>query len=199
VYALGSDHVEHVPVLGPTHCRSVFVLFPKQLNVESREEFIELFAFLERHVWLRSPAVVWPEKVSGENTPAPKRLPDGLPGTREFVRRAKRETETGVDKVRVRKLDLVETSDDGREPRRVFWRDRRSKSCDRLGSAVDGDNRPAVRQQREGLAAVSTTKVNRNPSTITTTRARKDRQSVQEQRAKRPTFNRLVVILPGNL
>jgi hypothetical protein len=173
-------------------------LFPKQPNVESHEEFIELFAFLERHVRLRSPAVVWPEEVSGENTPAPKRSSDCLPGSRELVRSAERETEPGVDKVCVRKLDLGETSDDGRESRRVFWRDRRSKSCDRLGSAVHGKNRPAVRQQREGLATVTTTKVNRDPSTITPTRARQERQSVQEQRAKRPTFNRLVVIRPGD-
>ena len=185
-------------MLGPTHRGPVFVLFPKQLNVESREEFVQLFAFVEGHVRSRRPAVVWPEEVSRESTSAPQRLPDGSPDIREFGRSAERETQTSVDKVCVRQLDLVEASDDGRESRPMFWRDRRSKACDRLGSAVDGKNRPALRQQRKGFPAVSTTKINRHPGTIIPKRARQERQSVQEQRSNRPTLDRPVVILPGD-
>jgi len=125
-------------------------------------------------------------------------LPDGSPDIREFGRSAERETQTSVDKVCVRQLDLVEASDDGRESRPMFWRDRRSKACDRLGSAVDGKNRPALRQQRKGFPAVSTTKINRHPGTIIPKRARQERQSVQEQRSNRPTLDRPVVILPGD-
>lgn len=157
--ALGCDHVEHVPVLRPAHGGAVFVLFVEQVDIEPVEQPFHFFARMKCHVRRTRPAVVRPEEVPGKDTLRPYSHRDAAPHLGEFAGVAEREAQAGVDEVCVRQLQLVEGRDDRRQPRAVAGRHRGAKACDRCGRAVDGDDRPAARQQRERLGAVSTAQV----------------------------------------
>ena len=86
-----------------------------------------------------------------------------------------------------------------RQPRAVLRRNRGAKACDRFGRAVDGDDRPAARQQRERLGAVSTAQVDRDQCLIVFRPARQEPDRVHEQSAERASLDSSVVLVPADL
>lgn len=147
--------MEHVPVFRPAHGSAVFVLLVEQLNIEPLKERFHLCTCVECRARRARPAVEWPEEVPGEDPARSESTRNTSPDKPEFARVAEREAQPRVDEVCLRQLQLVEGSDDRRQPRTVFGRDGRTNARDRLSRSVNGGDRPAARQERKRLAAVS--------------------------------------------
>ena len=134
------------------------------------------------------------QEVPGEDPPGPYGRRDAPPRLTKFARVAEWEAQAGVDEVSVRQLQVVEGCDDRRQPRAVLRRNRGAKACDRFGRAVDGHDRPAARQQRERLGAVSTAQVDRDQCPIVFRPARQESDRVHEQGAERASLGSPVVL-----
>src|SRR5206468_9435514 len=68
----------------------------------------------------------------------------------------------------------------------------------RLRRAIDGSDRPATRQQRKRLGAISTTEIHGNRGLIAGLPGRQEFDRIQKQGSERATLDRPVVLLPGD-
>jgi hypothetical protein len=184
--------MEHVPVLRPADRVPVLVLLVEPLDFEAAEQRLDVVSRVKRHVRCARPRVARAEEVGCEDAPRTNGAGATPPGLGEVARVAKRETQTRVDEIRLRKLGLLERRDERRQPSSSCSGNRGAETRDARGGRVHGDQGPALRQERQRLGAVAAAEIDRDSRPV------RELERVEEELPWRAALDRSVIVLPRN-